>query len=135
MRIKVSFSEFNGNDIVLPIHYLYSLHCLIYKMFTPEITHKLYLDGGFPYKDRKFKLFSYSRILEHGNVNKEQHTIQFGNNISFYFAWFDLSQISFFIHLISKKAAALSAPLLPFLRCHNVSYSHSMVPGGFEVMS
>jgi len=86
MRIKVSFSEFNGNDIVLPIHYLYSLHCLIYKMFTPEITHKLYLDGGFPYKDRKFKLFSYSRILEHGNVNKEQHTIQFGNNISFYFA-------------------------------------------------
>jgi CRISPR-associated endoribonuclease Cas6 len=54
-------------------------------MFTPEIAQKIYLDG-FPYKNRKLKLFSYSRILEHGEADKKRHTMRFNNTISFYFS-------------------------------------------------
>lgn len=54
-------------------------------MFTPETAQKIYLDG-FPYLNRKLKLFSYSRILEHGEVDKKRHALRFNDTISFYFS-------------------------------------------------
>jgi len=59
MRVKLQFVS--NKPIVLPVHYLYSVHQLVYKLFTPAVAHKIYLDG-FPYKGRKLKLFNYSRI-------------------------------------------------------------------------
>lgn len=85
MRTKVQFTSIEGKPIVLPLQYLYSIHQLVYKMFTPDIARKLYLDG-FLYKGRKLKLFNYSRILEHGKVNKALNTINFDSTISFYFS-------------------------------------------------
>lgn len=81
MRVKLQFVS--NKPIVLPVHYLYSVHQLVYKLFTPAVAHKIYLDG-FPYKGRKLKLFNYSRILEHGKV--ESGNIIFDNTITFYFS-------------------------------------------------
>lgn len=85
MRVKVSFSSTEGKPIVLPVQYLYSIHCLIYKMFTPETAQKIYLDG-FPYQGKKLKLFSYSRILEKGKIDKKRRVLCFNDTISFYFS-------------------------------------------------
>jgi len=40
MRIKVQFTSIEGKPIVLPLQYLYSIHQLVYKMFTPDIDEK-----------------------------------------------------------------------------------------------
>ncbi|WP_018963750.1 CRISPR-associated endoribonuclease Cas6 [Coprothermobacter platensis] len=85
MRIKVQFISLDGKPITLPLQYLYSIHKLVYQMFTPETARLIYIDG-FPYGNKKLKLFSYSRILEHGKVNKEKREISFDKTMTFYFS-------------------------------------------------
>jgi len=37
MRVKLQFVS--NKPIVLPVHYLYSVHQLVYKLFTPAVAH------------------------------------------------------------------------------------------------
>jgi len=85
MRIKLTFVEKNGENILLPLHYNSCIQGLLYGSITSSLSTQLH-DEGFPYKDRKFKLFTFSRILQQGEVfffNKQKYFI-FRNGISFF---------------------------------------------------
>jgi len=85
MRIKMTFANLNGQDIILPVRSTkYFLHYLIYSTFSEQMAKKLYLEG-FPINGRKFKLFVFSDILERGKLIRNKH-INFGKQITFYFS-------------------------------------------------
>jgi CRISPR-associated endoribonuclease Cas6 len=84
MRLKISFIDLHGKDIVFPVHDVkYLLHYLTYNSFSEQMANKLYLEG-FPVNGRKFKLFTISDILEKGVVKNGY--INFGQSITFYFS-------------------------------------------------
>ncbi|MCX7795377.1 MAG: CRISPR-associated endoribonuclease Cas6 [bacterium] len=87
MRIKLSYEILEGDKIILPVHYNYHIHGLIYRTFSNELASRLH-DGGFIVGKRPFKLFTFSRILEKGKLmkNGKDAKLIFGRKISFYFS-------------------------------------------------
>jgi CRISPR-associated endoribonuclease Cas6 len=86
MRLKVTYESINGK-IYLPIHYNFYIQSLIYRTLSPLLAKKLH-DEGFKFEKRKFKLFSFSRILEKGKkvkINGKEFLL-FNNYISFIFS-------------------------------------------------
>jgi CRISPR-associated endoribonuclease Cas6 len=85
MRIRLSFTEEKGQKIILPIHYNVSIQWMIYKFLTSKLASTLH-DTGYPLADRKFKLFTFSRILEQGiPVSiKNKRFLLFTSSFSFY---------------------------------------------------
>ena len=61
MRITVSFEEEKGS-LNLPIHYNHLVQSFIYSSLD-ELTAKFYHEKGYTFGKRKFKLFTFSRIL------------------------------------------------------------------------
>jgi CRISPR-associated endoribonuclease Cas6 len=110
MRLKIQYIAENGK-LLLPMHYNYLIQSLIYRTF-PEETAIFLHDEGFQYQKRKFKLFTFSRILNKGEVvrgavlsnlkfalripeslkfyvhrkNAGEEALLFRNGISFYFS-------------------------------------------------
>ncbi len=82
MRLKITFEDRDGN-IVLPLHYNYYIQAIIYKIFSKQIAEMLH-NSGFPLGKRRFKLFTFSRILEKGL--KQGDKLVFKRRISFYFS-------------------------------------------------
>lgn len=87
MRIKLTYEVLEDNKIILPNHYNYHLQGLIYNTFSNELADKIHKEG-FILGKRRFKLFTFSRILERGKlVKKNCHlNLMFGRSISFYFS-------------------------------------------------
>jgi CRISPR-associated endoribonuclease Cas6 len=84
MRIKLTYESLNG-DIILPKHYNHHIQALIYKTFTPDLATKLH-NVGFPLGKRRFKLFTFSRILEKGIPTKDNEKLIFKRKITIYFS-------------------------------------------------
>lgn len=86
MRLKLTYESIN-DKIYLPIHYNFYIQSLIYKTLSPLIAKKLH-DEGFKFEKRRFKLFSFSRILEKGKKikMKGKDLLIFNNYISFIFS-------------------------------------------------
>lgn len=84
MRIKLTYESLDG-EIVVPKHYNYVLQSLIYKTFSPELATKLHQEG-FLLGKRRFKLFTFSRILEKGVLSKDEAKLIFNGKITFYFS-------------------------------------------------
>ncbi len=84
MRIKLTYENLNGEPIILPMHYNHVVQALIYRTFSPLLASKLH-NQGYPYEKRKFKLFTFSRILEKGKKEANEKLL-FKRSISFYFS-------------------------------------------------
>jgi len=86
MRIKVAYENLN-EKLILPLHYNFYLQILIYKTLSPLLATKLH-NEGFILNKRKFKLFTFSRILNKGEKIKKngKDFLLFKNGISFYFS-------------------------------------------------
>lgn len=84
MRIKLSYENLNGEPILLPMHYNYVIQSLIYRTFSHLLAEKLH-NQGFSYEKRNFKLFTFSRILEKGELRVNEKLL-FKREISFYFS-------------------------------------------------
>jgi len=83
VRAKLTFESTNGKEIVIPVQHNHVIQSLIYNTFSPIFAKKLH-DEGFAYKGRRFKLFTFSRILEKGI--KDNKNLIFKNSVSFYFS-------------------------------------------------
>lgn len=59
MRIRITFSS--ENPVVLPVHYNHIIQGMIYSNLTQEFAGFLH-ERGFPWGNRKFKLFTFSRL-------------------------------------------------------------------------
>ncbi len=86
MRVKVAYETLN-EKLILPLHYNFYLQILIYNTLSPLLATKLH-NEGFIFNKRKFKLFTFSRILNKGEKIKKngKDFLLFKNGISFYFS-------------------------------------------------
>jgi len=88
MRIKLVYESLDDKDIILPCHYNYVIQSLIYNTFSLKTAQRLH-EEGFLYEKRKFKLFTFSRILEKGDliINKNNKSyLKFKRKITIYFS-------------------------------------------------
>lgn len=72
MRIITSFKS--SQPIILPINHQEIIQGFIYSSLDPDIADFLH-NNGFAYGKRKFKLFTFSRLL--GQVKKEKDSFKF----------------------------------------------------------
>ena len=110
MRLKIQYVAERGK-LLLPLHYNYLVQSLIYRTF-PEQTASFLHEEGFQIHKRHFKLFTFSRILNKGDLvsgrtlstlkfalgfpddfvftvhrkNAGEEALLFRNGISFYFS-------------------------------------------------
>jgi CRISPR-associated endoribonuclease Cas6 len=69
--------EFNSEkDFVVPIDYNYQIQGFLYKSISPKLARILH-NKGFQVGKRKFRLFTFSRILGDYEVNKTDGSIKF----------------------------------------------------------
>ncbi len=80
MRIKYEFSS--EKPIIVPYFYNEGIQALIYDYLFPEKRELLH-EKGFIYEKRKFKFFTFSKILKKPKVLREKKLFDFGYNISF----------------------------------------------------
>lgn len=71
----------SGKPLDLPIHYNAILQGAIYSSINPTIATMLH-DQGFPYKNRTFKLFTYSRLIGKYILEKNNGRIIFPGGAS-----------------------------------------------------
>ena len=81
VRIKVELTS--PDYIVLRKGFLRSLQGLIYKLLDKHSAQWLH-NHGFLYEKRRFKLFTFSSILEKAKYDKKNSYFQFPRDISFY---------------------------------------------------
>ncbi len=75
MRLLIELNS--EKDLVIPIHYNYYIQGLLYKSISPKLAQILH-DHGFPIEKRRFKLFTFSRILgEYRIGNGDKKKIRF----------------------------------------------------------
>jgi len=81
MRIKIDL--ISNKPIILPSSYGAYQQALIYNLLDKFDADWLH-ERGFTYEKRKFKLFTYSSILEKGIYRNKEKLFVFSNQISFY---------------------------------------------------
>lgn len=74
MRLFIELSS--EKDFVIPIHYNYYVQSFLYKSISPKLARILH-DHGFPIGKRRFKLFTFSRILGEYQINNNDGNIAF----------------------------------------------------------
>jgi CRISPR-associated endoribonuclease Cas6 len=83
MILKLNFSSSKG-VITLKKNYNYLLQAFFYQNIDDEVSKFLH-DEGFAYRKKKFKLFTFSKVI--GDIIKKQlDSLVFRPNISIYFA-------------------------------------------------
>lgn len=81
MRIKL---ELTGNDqVILKKGFIKQLQALIYNLLERDSATWLH-DNGFEYEKRRFKMFTFSSILEKGEYDKSNGKFIFPEKISLY---------------------------------------------------
>lgn len=60
MRLLLELSS--EKNLTIPIHYNYHIQSFLYNSISPKLAQILH-DHGFPIENRRFKLFTFSRIL------------------------------------------------------------------------
>lgn len=74
MRLLLEFSS--EKDFVVPIDYNYQIQGFLYKSISPKLARILH-DEGFEAGKRKFRLFTFSRILGDYEIKKTEGSIKF----------------------------------------------------------
>ncbi|WP_416175482.1 CRISPR-associated endoribonuclease Cas6 [Clostridium sp.] len=81
MRLNITL-EFDGN-LNLPIQYNNIMQAVILNWLGDENYQKFIHDVGFKFKNRKYKLFTFSKIFGKFKINRENKTIDFFDNVNF----------------------------------------------------
>ncbi len=79
MHLFITLTSYD--NLELPIQYNHLLQGVIYEVMDPELSAFLH-DKGYQSGNRRFKLFTFSRIKGSFNVNKEKGTLQFSGGLS-----------------------------------------------------
>ncbi len=81
MRIKIHLENIKNDYIKIPIEYNEIVQAFIYDNLNVD-TAELIHNSGFLYQKRKFKLFTFSRILSYSQPEKDKKYFLFKNRIS-----------------------------------------------------
>jgi CRISPR-associated endoribonuclease Cas6 len=77
LSIEIAFED----NLTLPIHYNHILQGFIYSNISDNAFRSFLHDEGYKYEKRKFKLFTFSRIMGNFKVNNQDKTITFTSPI------------------------------------------------------
>lgn len=76
--MRLLLELYSEKDFVIPIHYNYYIQSFLYKSISPKLA-KILHDHGFPIGKRRFKLFTFSRILGAYKANMNEGKIAFAS--------------------------------------------------------
>jgi len=96
MRIKIELA--GESPVSLPTGFNEYLQAFIYEHLDNIESYWLH-DEGFSYEKRKFRLFTFSSILERGKYNKNENRFTFPNTVSFYIS----SPVSWILEQLAKN--------------------------------
>lgn len=83
MDIYITLENTEQTEFILPYHYEEYLQAFLYRLNDPQFGSFLH-DTGYVYNGRKFKLFTFSRILEKPlKILRDRHLFIFPNHITF----------------------------------------------------
>lgn len=74
MRLEITLS--NSGSISLPLEHNHIVQSCIYNSISPELARKLH-DEGFEVNKRRFRLFTFSRIMGDYNLKRDKKEIEF----------------------------------------------------------
>lgn len=74
--------RFKCNRLELPIHYNHMIQGFIYKNISNRDFREFLHEEGFKNNNRRFKLFTFSRLIGKYEYNKEKKTITFIDNFN-----------------------------------------------------
>ena len=74
MRLLIEL--LSEKNFAVPVHYNYYIQSFLYSLISPKLAQILH-DYGFPVEKRKFKLFTFSRILGEYRIDKNKDNIMF----------------------------------------------------------
>lgn len=78
MRLSI---KFNFDKLSLPIHYNHILHATILNMINNDEFRKFIHDSGYYFEKRKFKMYSFSRLMGKFEIDFEKKEINFFDNV------------------------------------------------------
>ncbi len=81
MSMHLFIGLVSPGELELPVHYNHLLQAALYRTIDPELAAFLH-DRGFESGSRRFKLFTFSRIMGRFNINKEKNTLLFAGEMS-----------------------------------------------------
>ncbi len=99
MRFEVRFSC--DDKITIPVHYNEYVQAIVYNHLDPKLSTKLH-NEGFKYNKRKFKFFTFSRILGKSSFNSKTKTLTFVPPISIFFSFSVRDIAKSFLDCITK---------------------------------
>ncbi|MCK4260190.1 MAG: CRISPR-associated endoribonuclease Cas6 [Halanaerobiales bacterium] len=79
--MRVIFEFDSPNEIVLPIHHNHIVQGLIYNLFSDKSFAEFLHNEGYKWNKRKFKLFSFSRLMGNFKIEKQKKLIIFKSPI------------------------------------------------------
>lgn len=96
MRLVVNFGF---DNLELPTNYNHILQATILNLINDEEYRKFIHDQGFIYEKRRFKLYTFSRLLGKFRINKTNNTISFEDEVKLIISSYD---DSFCYYLMEK---------------------------------
>lgn len=81
--MRLLLELFSEKDFVIPIHYNHHIQSLLYGSISPRLAEILH-DYGFPLEKRRFRLFTFSRILGEYRINRDKKEMVFSSPFRFF---------------------------------------------------
>lgn len=101
MRAKIEICS--EKEITLPLQYNYIIQAVILKWLGDEAYSKFIHDTGYEYNNRKYKMYTFSRLEGRFNIDKVNKNITFFENPRLTISTGDDKFLSYFINNIISK--------------------------------
>ncbi|EGL84190.1 CRISPR-associated protein Cas6 [Caldalkalibacillus thermarum TA2.A1] len=82
MRLKVTF--YTPDAVSIPVNYHHLISGLLYRSVGDKAFSHFLHDVGYQYEKRKYKLFTFSRLLGNHRYNPDTRTLSFQGDIDLY---------------------------------------------------
>lgn len=110
MFVKITMESANGSQIKLPFYYQREIQGLIYKSIEEPKFAEFLHNVGYSFEKRKFKLFSFSRILDKPvRIDRKEKKFYFSRSVSLAVSTVENELLNSLTNLISKDNFELGA--------------------------
>lgn len=102
MNINITLENITQKEFILPYSYEEYIQAFLYRLSEQQFGNFLH-DVGYSYKGRRFRLFSFSRILEAPlKIIHEKHVFIFPNRITFVVSTIENRMVEALVQSISQ---------------------------------
>ncbi|MEM2109112.1 MAG: CRISPR-associated endoribonuclease Cas6 [Candidatus Odinarchaeota archaeon] len=98
MRLQLTLQNWDNNTLKLPVNYNHIVQAAIYNNISKELSNFLH-DEGYRLANRRFKLFTFSRVKGRFSLDREKNTLSYYGPVALYIS----SPIERFIKELSTE--------------------------------